>query len=92
MGAKPEECQTVHSLVFSQGESKGEFERSFGVFRNRKFKGALNAEFRFHETASPLYDLVTIYGMRTDTSLQDIAPGYQAIVGSMPELSVEGAS
>ena len=92
MGAKPDEYQTVHSLVFSRGESKGEFEKSFGVFRNRKFKGALNAEFRFHETASPLYDLVTIYGMRTDTSLQDIAAGYQAIVGSMPELSVEGAS
>jgi len=92
MGAKPEECQTVHSLVFSREESKGEFEKSFGVFRNRKFKGALNAEFRFHDTASPLYDLVTIYGMRTDASLQDIAPGYQAIVGSMPELSVEGAS
>jgi len=92
MGAKPDEYQTVHSLVFSRGESKGEFEKGFGVFRNRKFKGALNAELRFHETASPLYDLVTIYGMRTDTSLQDIAPGYQAIVGSMPELSVEGAS
>lgn len=92
MGAMPDDYQTVHSLVFSLGESKGEFEKSFGVFRNRKFKGALNAEFRFHERASPLYDLVTIYGMRTDASLQDIAPGYQAIVGNMPELSVEGAS
>ena len=92
MGAEPEEYQTVHSLVFSRRESRGEFEKSFGVFRNRKFKGALNAEFRFHESPSQLYDLVTIYGMRGDTALQGIASGYQAIVASVPELSVEGAS
>lgn len=92
MVAKDDDCQTVHSLVFSRGESKGEFEKGFGAFRNRKFKGALNAEFRFHETASPTFDLVTVYGMRTDTSLQALSPGYQAIVGSVPELSVEGAS
>ena len=78
--------------LLERRESKGEFEKSFGVFRNRKFKGALSAEFRFHETASPLYDLVTIYGMQHDASLQEHRPGYQAIVGSMPELSVEGAS
>lgn len=92
MGTKPNEYQTVHSFVFSRSENKGEFEKSFGVFRNRKFKGALNAELRFIETASPLYDLVTIYGMATDASLQDITPGYQAIVQSMPELSAEGVS
>jgi hypothetical protein len=92
MGAEPEEYQTVHSLVFSRKETKGEFEKSFGVFRNRRFKGALNAEFRFHETPSQLYDLVTIYGMRSDAALRGIASGYQAIVASVPELSVEGAS
>jgi hypothetical protein len=92
MGTKPEECQTLHSIVFSRREDEGEFEKSFGVFRNRKFKGALNAEFRFHETGSPLYDLVTIYGMSSDASLKNITPGYQAIVGSMPELSAEGVS
>jgi hypothetical protein len=92
MGAKPDEYQTVHSLVFSKKENEGEFEKSFGVFRNRKFKGALNAEFRFHEADSQLYDLVTIYGMKSDASLQGIAPGYQAIVASMPELSAEGVS
>ncbi len=92
MGAKPDEYRTVHSLVFSQRESKGEFEKSFGVFRNRKFKGALNAEFRFHETESPLYDLVTIYGMKGDASLQSIRGGYEAIVGSVPELNAEGVS
>ena len=92
MGAEPEEYQTVHSLVFARRESNGEFEKSFGVFRNRKFKGALNAEFRFHESPSQLYDLVTIYGMRGETALQGIASGYQAIVASVPELSVEGAS
>jgi hypothetical protein len=92
VGAEPDEYQTVHSLVFSRGESKGEFEKSFGVFRNRKFKGALNAEFRFHEISSQLYDLVTIYGMRGDAALKGIASGYQAIVANMPELSVEGAS
>jgi len=69
-----------------------EFEKSFGVFRNRKFKGALSAEFRFHETASPLYDLVTIYGMKSEASLQEIAGGYEAIVKSMPELSADGVS
>ena len=69
-----------------------EFEKSFDVFRNRKFKGALSAEFRFRETASQLYDLVTIYGMSTDVALKSMLSGYQAIVGNMPELSVEGAS
>jgi hypothetical protein len=92
MGAKPEEYQTVHSIVFARRESEGEFEKSFGLFRNRKFKGALNAEFRFREAASQLYDLVTIYGMSNDVALQSIASGYQAIVENMPELSVEGAS
>ncbi|HVB95442.1 MAG TPA: hypothetical protein VND41_02420 [Nitrososphaerales archaeon] len=92
MGTKPDEYQTVHSLVFSRRENEGEFEKSFGVFRNRKFKGALNAEFRFRETDSQLYDMVTIYGMKSDVSLQGIAPGYQAIVASMPELSAEGVS
>jgi hypothetical protein len=92
MGAKPDECQTVHSLVFSQRDSEAEFEKSFGVFRNRKFKGALSAEFRFHETASPLYDLVTLYGMKSDTSLQSLSDGYEAIHRSVPELSAEGVS
>jgi hypothetical protein len=92
MGAKPEEYQTVHSIVFSRGESEGEFQKSFDVFRNRRFKGALSAEFRFREAASQLYDLVTVYGMSSDVALQSIASGYQAIVGNMPELSVEGAS
>lgn len=92
MGAKLEQYQTVHSLAFAQGENKGDFEKSFGVFRNRRFKGALNAEFRFRETASPLFDLVTIYGMSTDASLQDMTAGYQAIVQSVPQLSAEGAS
>lgn len=92
MGAKPDEYQTVHSLVFSRRESEGEFEKSFGVFRNRKFRGALSAEFRFHESASPLYDMVTIYGMKSDASLQSIRGGYEAIVGSVPELSAEGVS
>jgi hypothetical protein len=92
MGAKPEEYQTVHSIVFSRRESEGEFQKSFDVFRNRRFKGALNAEFRFHEAASQLYDLVTIYGMSSDVALKSIVSGYQAIVGNIPELSVEGAS
>jgi len=91
MGTKPDEYQTVHSLVFSRKESEGDFEKSFGVFRNRKIRAALNAEFRFHETASPLYDLVTIYGLKSDASLQGIASGYQAIVASVPELNAEGA-
>ena len=64
IGAKQEDCQTVHSLVFSAKETEAEFQKSFGVFRNRKFKGALSAELRFHEAASPLYDIMTICGMR----------------------------
>jgi hypothetical protein len=92
MGAKPEEYQTVHSIVFSRRETEGEFEKSFGVFRNRKFKGALNAEFRFREKASQLYDMVTIYGMSDDVALGSMVSGYRAIVGNVPELSVEGAS
>jgi hypothetical protein len=92
MRAEPDQYQTVHCMAFAEGDSRGEFEKSFGVFRNRKFKGALSAEFRFHETDSPLYDLVTIYGMGADTSLQGMAAGYQAIVQNMPQLSAEGAS
>jgi hypothetical protein len=92
MGGQPDQYQTVHCMVFSRGDSMGEFEKSFGVFRNRKFKGALSAEFRFRETESPLYDLVTIYGMSSEASLQGMATGYNAIVQSMPELSAEGAS
>jgi hypothetical protein len=85
-----DDCQTVHSLVFTRRAEEKEFVRSFGVFRNRKFKGALSAEFRFHETPSSLYDLLTIYGMKSETSLQGISGGYDAIVKSVPELSVEG--
>lgn len=44
---KPDEYRTVHSMVFARKETKSEFEKSFGVFRNRKFKGALSAELRF---------------------------------------------
>ena len=89
---KPEEYQTVHSLVFSTRETESEFEKSFAAFRNKKFKGALNAELRFHETKSPLYDLLTICGLKGDASLQVIAGGYGAIVKNVPELSVEGVS
>ncbi len=92
MGARPEEFQTVHSLVFSQKETESEFAKSFGAFRNKKFKSVLSAELRFHERASPLYDVLTICGIRGDASLQGIAGGYEAIVGSVPELSIEGAS
>lgn len=92
MGAQPDQYQTVHSIVFSRGDSRGEFEKGFGAFRNRKFKGALSAEFRFRETESPLYDLVTIYGMSSDASFQGMAAGYKAIVQNMPQLSAEGAS
>jgi hypothetical protein len=89
---KPEEYQTVHSFVFSTRETEGEFEKSFGAFRNKKFRGALSAELRFHETTSPLYDLLTICGLKGDASLQIIAGGYEAIVRSVPELSIEGVS
>jgi hypothetical protein len=89
---KLDEYQTVHSLVFARKEAKGEFEKSFGVFRNRRFKGALSAEFRFRETTSPLYDMMTICGLKGEDSLQDIAGGYEAIVKSMPELNTGGAS
>ncbi len=89
---KPEEYQTVHSLVFSTKDNESEFEKSFAAFRNRKFKGALSAELRFHQTTSPLYDLLTIFGLKGDSSLQAIASGYEAIVRSVPELTVEGAS
>ena len=92
LGTKSEEYQTVHSLVFSTRETESEFEKSFAAFRNRKFKGALSAELRFHETTSPLYDLLTVCGLKGDTSLQSIAGGYEAIVRSVPELSVDGAS
>ncbi len=90
--AKPDEYQTVHSLVFARKEAEGEFEKSFGVFRNRRFKGALSAELRFRETTSPLYDMMTICGLRGEASLQDLAGGYEAIVKSMPELNAAGAS
>ena len=92
IGTKPFEYQTVHSLVFSGKETQGEFEKSFGVFRNRKFKGALSAEFRFRETASPLFDMMTVYGLRSEAFLQSLAGGYEAIVGSMPELKVDEES
>ncbi len=92
VGSMPDDCQTVHSLVFSGEETEGEFEKSFGVFRNRKFKGALSAEFRFHESRSALYDMVTLYGMGADAFLQGLADGYQAIAKSMPELKAEGVS
>jgi len=91
MGTKLEENQTLHTVVFSSRSTETEFEKSFGVFRNRRFKGALNAELRFHETESPVYDLLTFCGMRGDVSLQSIASGYQAIVRNVPELTVEGA-
>ena len=89
---RPDEYQTIHSLVFARKETEGEFEKSFGVFRNRRFKTALSAELRFRETASPLYDMMTIYGLRGDASLQNIAGGYEAIVRSMPELNADGVS
>jgi hypothetical protein len=92
LGTNPEEYQTVHSLVFSTRETEAEFEKSFGAFRNRKFKGALSAELRFHETTSPLYDLLTICGLKGDSPLQTIAGGYEAIIKSVPELTVDGAS
>jgi hypothetical protein len=93
MGTRDDEFQTIHSLAFSTSENEGEFEKSFGVFRNKRFKGALSAEFRFHDTASPpLFDLVTVYGTKSDASLQGISGGYEAIVGSMPELNAEGVS
>jgi hypothetical protein len=92
LGTKLEEYRTVHSFVFSTRDSEAEFEKSFGAFRNRKFKGALSAELRFHETSSPLYDLLTVYGLKGDSSLQTISAGYEAIVKSVPELSVDGAS
>lgn len=91
-GAKLDEYQTIHSLVFAQREAEGEFEKSFGVFRNRKFKSALSAELRFRETTSPLYDMMTICGLKGDASLQDIAGGYEAIVQNMPELNMNGVS
>jgi len=90
--AKPDDYKTVYSLAFSRKDQAGEFEKSFGVFRNRKFKSVLSAEFRFHETSSQLYDLMTIYGLKGDDLLQNIAPGYEAIVNSVPELSAEGVS
>lgn len=92
VGRASEEFQTVHSLAFSRMDDKAEFERSFGVFRNRKFKTALSAELRFHETSMPLYDLMTIYGMKSDDSLKEISEGYEAILRNVPELSAEGVS
>lgn len=88
--ARPDEHQTLHSLVFSSKATGAEFEKSFGAFRNRKYKGALDAELRLHETSSPVYDLVTICGLKNETTLQSIAGGYEAVVKSVPELTVEG--
>jgi hypothetical protein len=92
VGTRQEECKTIHALVFSPEGTEPEFEKSFGAFRNRKFKDALSAELRFHETASPLYDLLTICGLKDGYFLQGIAAGYEAVVKSVPELRVEGAS
>jgi len=80
--------QTVHSLVFSKNSDSTEFEKGFGVFRNRGFKSALSAEFRFRETSSQLYDILTIYGMGDQSVFQAIKNGYDAIVKSVPELKV----
>ncbi len=89
LGAQPADCRTVHSLVLASQDSAGEFERSFGVFRNRKYKEALSAELHFKDSASPLYDMVTIYGITGDTFLQGISAGYEAIAKTMPELNVD---
>jgi len=90
VGTKPDEYRTVHCLAFSNGENQGEFEKSFGAYRSRKFKGALNAEFRFRQVSSPLYDVMTIYGLKSEGLLEGLADGYNAIVGSVPELNVDG--
>jgi hypothetical protein len=89
LGANLDEYQTLHSLVFARREVKAEFEKSFAVFRNRRFKGALNAELRFRETTSPLYDMMTICGLKGEASLQGMAGGYEAIVRNIPELSTD---
>lgn len=92
MGAKPGDYQTIYSLVFCDRDSGAEFEKSFGSFRNRKFKNTLSAEFRFHEVGSQLYDLMTVYGLKGTAPLQDMEEGYKAIVGSVPELTAEGVN
>jgi len=92
IASKSDEYRTVHSLVFSQKETQGEFEKSFGVFRSRKYKAALSAELRFREVDSPLYDLMTLYGMPNVTALQSMAVGYETILESAPDLAAEGVS
>lgn len=92
MGAKPGDYQTIYSLVFSDKDSEAEFEKGFGSFRNRKFKNTLSAEFRFHESGSQFYDMMTIYGLKGTGPLQDLEEGYKAIVGSVPELTAEGVT
>ncbi len=92
LAAEEDEYQTVHSLVFAPRDAEGEFEKSFGVFRNRKFKGALSSELHFREKTSQLYDVVTVCGLRGDAFLQTIAGGYEAVVRSMPGLSTDGVS
>ncbi|MDG6915811.1 MAG: hypothetical protein JRM86_05055 [Nitrososphaerota archaeon] len=92
LGSALSDYQTVHSMAYSSRQDEAEFEKGFGTFRNRRFRSALSAEFRFHESPSPLYDLVTVYGMKTDVALQAIAAGYQAIVANVPGLSAEGVS
>jgi len=91
MGTQPTDYQTVYSLVFSDKENVAEFQKSFGSYRNKKFKGALSAEFRYKETTSPMYDMVTLYGMKGETPLDGLREGYSAIVRSVPELNAEGA-
>jgi len=90
MGDKPTDYQTVYSLVFSDKDSAAEFEKSFGAYRSKKFKGALSAEFRFKESTSPMYDMVNLYGMKGDAPLESLKEGYNAIVRSVPELNAEG--
>jgi hypothetical protein len=89
LGEIPSDYKTVHSLVFSPKSEESEFEKGFGVFRSRKFKGALSAELRFHESTQPLYDLITLYGVGEEAALQNIAGGYEAIVRNVPELGIE---
>ncbi|MDA4118397.1 MAG: hypothetical protein OK455_08650 [Thaumarchaeota archaeon] len=86
-----ENYQTLHSLVYSQKEMEGDFEKGFGVYRNKRFKGALSAEFRYRQTTSPLYDMLMLYGLKGDESLRTLAGGYQEIVKTMPELKAEDA-
>jgi hypothetical protein len=92
IATRQDEYQSVHSFGFSRKETESEFEKGFGAFRNKKFKRALSAEFRFRETASRLYDLITIYGLDSDAPLRSIAGGYEAILRNLPELNVDAVS